>query len=240
MSWLLRATFVLLLIGSVPSLACAVPIAGEFTGEVYRVQGTLPGEISVGQTVHAMLQFENYGQAPYRVSGNEYLYTSLSPGSFLRIEIGDLVWETQGLKVWYRQEGSLRDFLAFAYLPNVAMDVPDQALDLISFPGMVGPLQRDSGFGLELLAQSTEDHLLTGAGLPSSIADIDFNVLETPILGSLGILGDTVNPDYVVGIYFDRFQFYNVPEPRTLTLAFAGLVAWAFAAGTRPRAQTIR
>ncbi|HEV8442142.1 MAG TPA: PEP-CTERM sorting domain-containing protein, partial [Steroidobacteraceae bacterium] len=174
-------------------------------------------------------QFENSGQSPYLVLGggvDESRYFSSTPGSLLSISIGSDTWEAAGLSISARNDSTTfnQDMLQFAYTTNFSLI--DNALPPpTSFPG-VSPGLLNSSFGFSLFDDS--QNMLSSQDLPGSAADI--NLVSTSLRNG-SIFGNADGQNAFWNINFDvnsislRDVPTEVPEPDTLSLMAAGLLA---------------
>lgn len=227
-----------LLVGSLPLAATAVPIAGEFTATVWGVTesgAAVPGGIGAGTAVTGAFQFENLGQAAYSELGggiDESRYLSYSPGSFLRMSIGSLVWESAGLSIGVRNDSDNLgdDMLSLLFSTNLSFFDPAFP-GATSFPGIPTGMA-NSSFGISLFDTSSLNFLSSQA-LPGSVSEIN---LDSANFRNGSIFGNAngANAFYAINFNIDSVTMRdvdrNVPEPGTLPLMVAGLFAvWLFA-----------
>jgi len=227
-----------LLVGSFPFAATAVPITGEFTATVWGVTesgAAVPGGIDAGTTVTGAFQFENQGQAAYQELGggiDESRYLSYSPGSFLRISIGSSVWESAGLSIGVRNDSDNLgdDMLALLFSTNLGFFDPAFP-GATSFPGIPAGMA-NSSFGISLFDTGSLNFLSSQA-LPGSVSEIN---LDSANYRNGSIFGNANGADAYYAINFNidsvmmRDVATSVPEPGTLPLVAAGLLAvWLFA-----------
>jgi len=218
-----------LLTGLLPLAANAIPIAGDFTGTVWRVTdggAPVPGDITPSTAVTGSFQFENTGQAPLVQldSLGQSTYDSTSAGSFFQITVGGLFWNVSGVSVVVRNDSGILgdDMLEFVYsgsLPLLDPAFPPAS----SFPGS-DPGATNSSFAISLFDTSTMN-LVSSQALPASASDINLpavNYQNGSIFGATG-----PNTYYQIDFTVDSVKLHDVPvpEPDTASLLAAGLLA---------------
>lgn len=203
-------------------------IEGSFTATVWETRtnnATLPGVININDQVTGSFRFSNTGQAPYSTlsSINEQRYVSRDNGSYFRVAVGGLVWESAGVRLSVRNDSPvLNDDLLGLYYDN------DRR---VSFPG-VAPGLLNSGFSFSIFDVSSPWDLVASTNLPSSTAD--FNpAAVTYKNGSIFGNVDGSTSYYHILYIIDTMSFRNVPEPSGLVLMALGLGATAVLASRK-------
>lgn len=196
----------------------AVPIAGEFTATVTgarTVNAELPGAISVGMRVTGEFQFSNTGQVPRSSNSiiNENRFVDVAPGSFLRISVAGLTWESKGVAITVRNDSPRLhdDLLSIMFDSSVSLAEPDEVPVQVSFPG-VDAGYPNSSFAISLFDSNAPPELVDGIGIPSLAAEIDTSAVNTrngSLFGNRSYLGDGTSY-YLVTFNIDQLTLFEV------------------------------
>jgi hypothetical protein len=219
-----------------PLSATAIPVTGDFTGTVWGVfsnNATVPGGIAAGTAVTGSFQFENTGQAAYATNPaiGEERFVSLSAGSFFRVAMNGLVWESLGIGLIVRNDAPLLgdDLLSLGYDSSLPFVDPALALSAVSFPG-VPPGLPNSSMHIDLFDTTAPTNLLSAAGVPLTASAINLpaiNVMTGSVFGNVDGGTSFYQINFLVNSVQVRDVVVAVPEPSALSLMTLGLLAVA-------------
>lgn len=165
-------------------------IEGTFTGFLDTAINTSPyptlSGLTIGMPVTGSFRIANPGTPPIEVypEFNEYRYTTDAEGSYIRVEVNGLVWESRGLYVALIN-GSGFDQLAFQYAPFFSNITP------VSFPETTNFLNTAFALGLQ-----GGVNMLSSNEIPMSVSGLNVDAI---FYRAGGMLGGNPNSQYLLG-----------------------------------------